>query len=356
MNERVMQFRVGVMAFIALITGGLLVTLNSPIPKSWIPWEDGTYDINIDLQAAPGIGPNTPIRKNGLLIGRVKSIEDLDDRVVLKAEIDKGHNIYPGYEAEVRTSLLGDATIEFEAKKIPPNTPPLGPGASVPGRVAPSPLDGLAGLEGKVDKAADSLGDAGDEVAKLAKNLNELFEDENGKARIQNLIDKADTTMDDISDAMKGMDGLPQAIQDAQLTMQEARTTLEGVQGVIASADRNLQNLEGLTEPLGKSGESVAEVFVGSVESLDRLIEQVSLLVDALNSREGTIGQLIHNRELYDDMRQLLVNTNYVVVQINKIVMRLRPVVEDARVFMDKIAREPGRLIGGALNRGPGIK
>ena len=31
-------------------------------------------------------------------------------------------------------------------------------------------------------------------------------------------------------------------------------------------------------------------------------------------------------------------------------------VTEDARVFMDKVAREPGRIVGGALNRGPGIK
>jgi hypothetical protein len=55
-------------------------------------------------------------------------------------------------------------------------------------------------------------------------------------------------------------------------------------------------------------------------------------------------------------VRQLLVNTNYVVVRFNELVARLRPVIDDARVFMDKIAREPGRLIGGALNSGPGIK
>jgi phospholipid/cholesterol/gamma-HCH transport system substrate-binding protein len=351
-----MQFRVGVMAVIALITGGLLVTLNSPIPKSWIPWEGGTYDVNIDLGAAPGIGPNTPIRKNGILIGRVKSIKDLNDRVIVVAEIDKDRELFPGYVAEVRTSLLGDATIEFEAKKVPPNTPPLGPGASVPGRVAPNPLDGLAGLEGKVDRAAESLGEAGDEVAQLAKNLNDLFEDQDGKTRVQRLIEQAEVTMADVSRAMQGMDGLPQAIDDARLTMQDARDALDGVENVLASANRNLENLEGLTEPLGRSGESVAEVFVDSVEGLDRLIEQVTLLVDSLNSSEGTIGQLIHNRALYDDACQLIVNTNYVVVRINELVARLRPVIEDARVFMDKIAREPGRLIGGALNRGPGIK
>ena len=44
------------------------------------------------------------------------------------------------------------------------------------------------------------------------------------------------------------------------------------------------------------------------------------------------------------------------IVQISELTARLRPIIEDARVFVDKIAREPGRLIGGALNNGPGIK
>lgn len=344
------------MAFIALIAGGLLVTLNSPIPKSWIPWESGTYDVNIDLEQAPGIGPNTPIRKNGLLIGRVEAIKDLDDRVVVTAEIDKNHNLYPGYVAEVRTSLLGDATIEFESRKVPPGTPPLGPGASVPGRVAPNPLEGLGGLEEKVDRAAESLGRAGDEVAQLAKTLNDMLAGEDGSGHVQGLMDQAEVTLQDISMAMRQMDGMGLAIQDTRVTLDEARTTMSGMQSAIASADRNLHNLEGLTEPLGESGHSVAEAFLGSVDSLDRLIEEVTLLAKALNNREGTLGALIHSREIYDDVRQLLVNTNYVVVRFNDLVVRLRPVIEDARVFMDKIAREPGRLIGGALNRGPGIK
>jgi phospholipid/cholesterol/gamma-HCH transport system substrate-binding protein len=356
MNERVMQFRVGVMVFITLIIGGLLVTLNSPIPKSWIPWADGSYDVNIDLKQAPGIGPNTPIRKNGLLIGRVKSIQDLDDRVVLQAEIDKGHNLYPGSVAQVRTSVLGDATIEFDSGNVIPGTPPLKPGATVQGRVSPNPLEGLGGLEEKVDKAANSLGRAGDEVAELAKNLNATFEDKNGVGRVQHLIDQAEVTLADISRAMQSMDGMTEAIQETRLTMKDSRVTLHEMQSAIESANRNLKNLEGLTQPLGESGESVAKAFLGSIDSLDRLIEEVTVLVQALNSSEGTMGQLIHSREVGDSLLQLMANANYVLVKINEIVTRLRPVVEDARVFMDKIAREPGRLIGGALNPGPGIK
>jgi hypothetical protein len=29
---------------------------------------------------------------------------------------------------------------------------------------------------------------------------------------------------------------------------------------------------------------------------------------------------------------------------------KLRPILDDARTFTDKIAREPGRIVGGAVN------
>ena len=169
-------------------------------------------------------------------------------------------------------------------------------------------------------------------------------------------MDQAEITLNDISMAMRQMNGMGQAIQDTQAALQEARTTMGDMQVAIDSANRNLKNLEGLTEPSGANGQNVANAFLGSIDSLDHLIEEVTVLIQALNDREGTMGALIHSREMYDDARQLLVNTNYVVVKFNELIMRLRPVVEDARVFMDKIAREPGRLIGGALNPGPGIK
>jgi hypothetical protein len=43
-------------------------------------------------------------------------------------------------------------------------------------------------------------------------------------------------------------------------------------------------------------------------------------------------------------------------LRINDLTMRLRPIVDDACDFMDKIVRESGRIVGGALASGHGIK
>ena len=77
------------------------------------------------------------------------------------------------------------------------------------------------------------------------------------------------------------------------------------------------------------------------------------MLTQALNNREGTIGQLIHDPQLYENLNRLMCNANQVFVQVNELTLRLRPVVDDARVFTDKVAREPGRIITGGLNPSP---
>jgi hypothetical protein len=65
---------------------------------------------------------------------------------------------------------------------------------------------------------------------------------------------------------------------------------------VLQSVEKNSKNLEGLTEPLGRSGEQIATSIVDAVDGLDRLVEEFTVLSQSLNNREGTIGQLINNR------------------------------------------------------------
>ena len=53
---------------------------------------------------------------------------------------------------------------------------------------------------------------------------------------------------------------------------------------------------------------------------------------------------------------ELVWNLNQTTNQLRPLLAMLRPILHDVRVFTDKISREPGRLISGALNRGPSIK
>ena len=358
MNDRVMQFRVGVVVLATSIISAILVTLNSPASKEWVPGLKHKYQVTIELERAPGIGPNTPVRKNGLLIGRVASVDDLDDHVAVHVDVDADRRLYARepYTCQVRTSVLGDATIEFLTGPVPPGTPPLADGAVVKGEVLGNPLEAITDLQGDLKRMINSLSQAGDEISRLADRVNQAIGDETEPGRVSRLLDKLEIAMDKFSTAATTLEqffGDPEmksAVREARMTMGDIRDVAKGVQEPIESISRNLKNLEGFTEPLGRNGEQVAGSVIDALDGLGRVVEELTVLTEALNSREGTLGQLIHNPQVYDNLNRLLANSNHLVLRINDLSMRLRPVVEDARVFMDKVAREPGRIVGGAVN------
>jgi phospholipid/cholesterol/gamma-HCH transport system substrate-binding protein len=170
------------------------------------------------------------------------------------------------------------------------------------------------------------------------------------------LLDTAEKSMADLSRAAATFDkffGDPElmsAIREARVTMNDVRDVAKSVQEPIAAIDRNLKNLEGLTEPLGRNGEQVATSLIDGLNGLARIVEDVTVLVDALNSRNGTIGRLIHDPAVYDNLNRLLCNSNQVVLRINDLTLKLRPIVDDVRAFTYKIGVEPGRFISGAVN------
>jgi phospholipid/cholesterol/gamma-HCH transport system substrate-binding protein len=206
MNTRRMQFAVGVMALGSALLAGILMTVNSPIPGGLTPWGPGQYQVTIELPEAPGVGPDTPVRKNGLLIGRVDSIEDLDDRVAIRANIDSGRSLTTGHIPHVRTSVLGDSTIDFVLDpRIADRRPLEDEDVPIRGVVDPNPFDAiaeLANLQDDIQEAMGALEKAGDEVAKLAARVNTAFGDETEQGRVKTLMDKTETAMEAFAHTM----------------------------------------------------------------------------------------------------------------------------------------------------------
>ncbi|MBN1852547.1 MAG: MCE family protein [Pirellulales bacterium] len=355
MDDFRVRFRVGVVVLATFLIAGLLTAIIADRPIfSW----KGKYRVKIVLPQAPGVLTGTPVRKNGILIGRVEEVTLADDEVVVIASIDSDRRIRSSERCRVTSSILGDAILEFVPGEQRAETY-LEDGQMIQGFVRKNPFDILAGLEGDIGKTIDSLGNAGTEVADLAARINGLLEDADTK-RLGELLTKMDGAMDAFTRTMDSLDGilgdetmqaqLRDGIEELPKLIQDSRTTMEAVRTAVASADNNLRNLEGLTGPLGKHGDQIAADFESAVHNLNRLLDHVAQFTQSINTSEGTVGQLIHNRELYD-------NVNAVVSQVHDLARKLRPILDDARAFSDKIARDPSRLgVRGAIERRAPIK
>ena len=85
MDENILKFRVGIFVVIAMLILGILVFLNS---EGWTR----QYTVFIKPVSAPGVTVGTPVRKNGILIGRVKSVNTDDDHVLLGLAINENES------------------------------------------------------------------------------------------------------------------------------------------------------------------------------------------------------------------------------------------------------------------------
>jgi phospholipid/cholesterol/gamma-HCH transport system substrate-binding protein len=322
--------------------------------------------IYLKFPQAPGVTVQTPVRKNGILIGRVTDVQLLDEGgVVLTAKLDSRRKVLRNEAVRIGTaSLLGDAILEF----VPSNTPggsreEIEDGEFIAdGLVASDPLRVLVGLEDKLGGAIRSIEGAGLEVTVLARNLNTIVG--NNQEQFQRVIMKSEQAIDRFRSAMVTVDelvgdpevrqqlkttlaSLPQLMREAQTTLTEARGTLDGFREMSERANKNLANLEQFTTPLAQRGDELADALASSVENVDQLLNQLAAFSEALNNREGTLGQLLHDRELYDRLERSAGN-------IEDASRQLRPILNDVRILTDKLATDPGgQLLKRALDRRP---
>ncbi|MEX0978373.1 MAG: MlaD family protein [Pirellulales bacterium] len=390
MDERVIKFRVGVMVLATVIIGGILVLLfgdTQSLGRS-------SYTIFIHFTDAPGVTEGTPVRKSGILIGRVHTVRFAEQGgVIVEAKIDGGVKIYHGEVPEVTGSLLGgDVVIQFvkrtrnaPAEPMPPpaaeekqashgppttltaaqaKTPPkspdqvVQPGEYIEGVVAPSPMQFLSDMQGNMDQAINALSSAGTEVSKLAGNINKILEGNDEQInRIISETEKAvksfQVAMGNVNDIMgdqKTRDNLKKMIDDLPALFDEGRNTLATIRTTVEGVDRNLRNLEGLTGPLGERGDQIVTRVDRAVSRMDELLGILSDFGRKLNSGQGTLGKLMSDQELYN-------NLNSTVRNFECLSRELKPIISDVRVFSDRIARHPEILgVRGAIQRSPGTK
>jgi len=414
MDDRVTQFRVGMLVVATILIAALMILLFGEMPSL----VRRQYTIYIRFPQAPGVTVDTPVTKSGILIGRVTRVTLLDNddgAVVVTARIDAERTLRNNEVCRIGAgSILGDAVLEFvpSGQMRSPNAKIYRDQDYLDGIVAKDPLavmetatsalQMLVNLEGDVRQALDSIQLAGEQVGGVAQGMNAVVA--NNAEQFQRILAKSEQAMDRFDFVMTAIDrfvrddSLKQKLEEAisqvpdlmtdasdvmetvkesigafKETMNTVQSSLEsfgdigdridglgdGIEEVMARANKNLENLEGLTGPLGAKGEELTTQLQGSLEKVDVVLTNLATFTDALNNSEGTIGQLMHNPELYDRINDAIAEINDTVREVNGAVKQIRPMVDrldpilnDVRILTDKVSRDPRQLgIRGALDR-----
>jgi phospholipid/cholesterol/gamma-HCH transport system substrate-binding protein len=397
MDERKLRLGVGVLV-VASIGIGIGLTMFFGAFRTLLTKH---YTITARFPSAPGVGFDTPVKKNGVQVGRVKDIRLLNTTpggVLLTMEIEEQHSLRADEIPVISTGSLitGDAVVEFvpandqqlirlfdgraetdTGAPIPPNNRldaeetflanrPLEDGYYVDaGEVKGDPFAVIAGLEGDMRETLEAVRKAGQSVDTLALSVR-TFVDGN-QLPLRDIAAKTEATLTEFQGALvdlrsiigdpelksllgQSLGRVPLVLDDAQRTLQNAQRAFESFERVGQAAERTVENVEQFTDPLAERGGELVDSVLKNLQNLELALVQVSTFGQQLNSGNGTIRRLIEDEDLYWQIRRVIDNAEDASVKI-------RPILDDVRIFSDKISRDPRQLgIRGALDsRGSGL-
>jgi phospholipid/cholesterol/gamma-HCH transport system substrate-binding protein len=370
MDERVVQFRVGVMVLATLIITGILLVLFGKLPKLV-----GTYPVRYSFENAGGITKNTPVRKSGILIGRVGDVQltDEDQKVLVTLEIQSSKTIYQNEDCFITRDLFGDTAVIFipksdkRSRHVPVDTSEI-----QAGRLSDDPTGLKRALEGPINKvqetgealtaASKKLGAAADRVGeildeKAEKNVQQILSDaaeslkvmrkvlgdEENQTKLAEALVKLPKTLDSMNRTFVATDETLR--QFTQRSGPDNKTAIERMVGTIEMTERTLRKFSE-AEP---GQPAPADQIAAAMDNIGEITKLMRSIMTRIDNGDGSLGKLLNDPELFNRLNKSAKN-------IEQITRELRPIVADAGVFMDKAARHPGGMLRDAVKPGVGIK
>lgn len=356
MDERVVQFRVGLMVLATFISLAILILLFGESRSIW----KGGYTILVQFADAPGVTENTPIKKSGILIGRVTKVELREEGgVLVTARIEEDKVLRHNEVCRITSSFLGDSVLHFvssDRKSLSASV--VKPGETLQGTAYDDPIQVIANLQGRLSDAIGSVARTSDELGSFVGRLNGMFK--GNEDRINRIVVQAEETTGLLQQAMRNTNEIfsdtetrakiKDSIQQAPQLLRDTRQAIAQMNQTFASADKMIRNLDQFSGAMGEQGQVVFAQLASSAKKMDRLMDDLVLLTGTINSGKGTLGKLLNDPELYQDLTRTANN-------VEELTRQIRPILSDVRVFTDKIARHPEKLgVRGAMERDQGTK
>ncbi len=354
MDGWVIQFRVGVMVLATLIISVILILLFEELPLRH--FLEKPYTVYVKFPESRGISDGTPVYKNGIRIGEVKQVDlaDNDTAVLVTIEIQEERRIYENEKCHIVSDLLGDTSLSFRRLRDPEaSQAPIEPEATLHGAVIEDPTGLKAVLKEPIDTVTNTgiaLEKAGNELGRAASKLSNFLDQNSDK--IAEALTKATDTLDSVGKAAENANQLfgdPETQEQLKVALKNLPDTLDQFRLTMKKAQTNLDNLEKFTGTLGEGSEERVRRVNHAIVQMDELLTELNTFSQALNDENSSLGRLIKDPQLYNDLAAAAEN-------VKKASQRLRPIVEDVRIFTDKIARHPGILVRDAVRPGAGIK
>lgn len=322
---------------------------------------------------APGAKAKMPVRRAGIRIGEVRQVEysERHGRVGLTLVIEGDNELRFGDVPSIaKDGFLGDRYIDIitpDPHQGIEGREPIPPGTTIEGLSPEDPLEAVQDVAEVVPTAQRTLLDiqlTSRRWAEVGERANRLMAANEEQINMmltdsRDAVQRLTATLDNINNMLD-----PQTQENFRVTLQNIRNSSESLDPLLKSSQETIDrvrkttetlqevatNLQTATGPLAERSESTMRNLDESVQSLNVVLKDVRELTQQFREGDGTIQRLMVDPSMYqnlDEAAALLVRN----------LSELEGILDDVKVFADKIARHPGELgVQGVLTRDTGVK
>lgn len=247
--------------------------------------DDNNY--KIAFSNIQGLANSCPIYADGYRVGTVVGINydyEKSGNIIVEADIDKNLRIPLGSTAEIASDLLGNTQVNILLANNPRER--INPGDVISGIVSEGAMGELKAMVPAVQQMLPKLDS-------IMASLNALLADPAIAATLHN----AQTISSNLTTSTQELNKL-------------MATLNKQVPGLMHKADGVMTNTETLTANLA------ALDVEGTMAQVNTTLANVKNLTDALNSKEGTIGLLLHDPGLYNNMTATMSSADSLLIDL----------------------------------------
>ena len=263
------------------------------------------YRFSVLFKNGMGVESGSEVKMLGQKIGQVSKVEILDNRngVVVELSInDKlGIRIPNNSIFKIKTSLFGQTHVQIE-----------------PGNNSDSYISKNDVVQGAIETETYDLDPVVKDLSAFSRQLSAAFSDREVLA-IQSIIANTDTLVDETKKSLKiskEINGIIANMERFAEDLNKFSSNLESsldprlnqVDSILYEIDKFTNDLEVIT--LG------FDSFASSANSLDSSMKVLNILVNEMNAGKGTLGKLLKDDSLYDNLNEVVDNTNSLINEV----------------------------------------
>jgi phospholipid/cholesterol/gamma-HCH transport system substrate-binding protein len=324
MSERSIEMKVGLLILAALvILGGFILVMGG--------FQLGdTFTIEVDFNHPGGVQVGAPVKISSYKVGQVRSLQflggKLDPRTGRRVQV----RVTASIEEQYREAIRDDAEVYVTAQgvlgeqylEIDPGTherPPISPGSVIRGIDAPRLDLFLSRAYELLDALTTVLRDNRDVIEEfvrrglaLLRAMNELMGEDGEKLR--RIIENAETLSAESVELVRGVrsryvddPGIARTLDNVErLSASIARD----IDPLLASARQTLDGANRLTQTIGPTEQQEIRTALRNLGEVSgraqATMRDVQTIVGRMRRGEGTVGALLADEEIYDDLKELL--------------------------------------------------